>query len=68
MDGIVLGLWGSEQLANEAGVLSSKGDFSGASLAYNTRSEVEVDEVLEAAKKAGDRIVKPAQHAFWGGW
>ena len=37
-------------------------------LAYNTRSEAEVDEVLAAAEKAGGRIVKPAQRAFWGGW
>ena len=37
-------------------------------LAYNTRSDAEVDEVLAAAETAGGRIVKPAQRAFWGGW
>ena len=37
-------------------------------LAYNTRSDAEVDEVLAAAERAGGRIVKPAQRAFWGGW
>ena len=37
-------------------------------LAYNTRSEAEVDEVLAAAEKAGGNIVKPARRAFWGGW
>lgn len=68
MGGIVLGLWGREQLATDAGVASAKGAFSGVSLAYNTRSEAEVDEVLAKAEQAGGRVVKPAQRAFWGGW
>jgi predicted lactoylglutathione lyase len=38
-------------------------------LAYNTRSDAEVDDVLaEAETMAGGRIVKPAGRAFWGGW
>ena len=46
-----------------------RGDgFGGTALAYNTRSDAEVDEVLAAAEKAGGRIVKPAGRAFWGGW
>src|SRR5262245_53283113 len=68
MGGVILGLWPREQLANDAGVENSEPGFSGAALAYNTRSDVEVDEVLAAAEQAGGRIVKPAQRAFWGGW
>ena len=41
--------------------------FSGVALAYNTRSEAEVSYILERAEKAGGRIVKPAQRAFFGG-
>ena len=41
--------------------------FGGAALAYNTRSEDEVDEVLAAAEKAGGTIVQPAHQAFFGG-
>lgn len=37
-------------------------------LAYNTRSDAEVDAVLAEAERAGGRIVKQAGHAFWGGW
>ena len=37
-------------------------------LAYNTRTEAEVDEVLALAESAGGRIVKPSGRAFWGGW
>lgn len=42
-------------------------DFSGVALAYNTRSDPEVYAILEKAEKAGGRIVKPAQRAFFGG-
>ena len=31
-------------------------------------SKNEVDEVMELARKAGARIVKPGQDAFWGGY
>lgn len=37
-------------------------------LAYNTRTEAEVGEVLALAESSGGRIVKPAGRAFWGGW
>lgn len=65
---LVLGLWGRDQLAADAGVVAGKAGFSGVSLAYNTRTEAEVDEVLANAERAGGSIVKPAQRAFWGGW
>lgn len=68
MGGLVLGLWGREQLATDSGVGASKGGGTGVSLAYNTRSEIEVDEVLANAERAGGRIIKAAQRAFWGGW
>lgn len=68
MGGLVLGLWGREHLATDAGISSGRGGFSGVSLAYNTRTEAEVDEVLDKAERSGGRIVKPAQRAFWGGW
>lgn len=68
MGGLVLGLWGREHLSSDAGIAGGKGGFSGVSLAYNTRTEAEVDEILAAAERSGGHIVKPAQRAFWGGW
>jgi hypothetical protein len=44
------------------------GDTPRLALAYNTRTPAEVDQVLNEAKAAGGRIVKPAQEAFWGGY
>lgn len=39
----------------------------GVALAYNTRSEAEVGEILALADKAGGRVVKQAGRAVWGG-
>jgi catechol 2,3-dioxygenase-like lactoylglutathione lyase family enzyme len=73
MGGIILALWPRRDLAADAGLdglpAFEPGDRQPASaLAYNTRSDDEVGEVLAAAQKAGGTIVKKAQRAFWGGW
>jgi catechol 2,3-dioxygenase-like lactoylglutathione lyase family enzyme len=68
MGGILLALWPREKLAADAGVEDSRPGFSGMALAYNTRSDAEVGQMLARAESAGGRVVKPAQKAFWGGW
>jgi catechol 2,3-dioxygenase-like lactoylglutathione lyase family enzyme len=45
----------------------SKGGFGGITLAHNVRTKEEVPEVLALARRAGGKIVKPAQDVFWGG-
>jgi catechol 2,3-dioxygenase-like lactoylglutathione lyase family enzyme len=67
MGGIILGLFPRKDAEADAGVVFGAAP-SAVYLAYNTRSDAEVDEVLAAAEKAGGRVIKPAQHAFWGGW
>ena len=66
--GVVISLFPREELAKDANVENSKPGFSGVTLAYNVASEPEVDAVLNAAKAAGGKILKPAQRVFWGGW
>lgn len=66
--GVALSLFGREALAEDAKVENSKPGFSGAALAFNVAVEAEVERVLEAAKAAGGKILKPAERAFWGGW
>lgn len=68
LPGMVLGLFGRDSLAADAGVPTDGSCFSGVALAYNTRSRDEVDERLKEAEAAGGRIVKPAEEAFWGGY
>ncbi|WP_196599598.1 VOC family protein [Pectinatus frisingensis] len=43
-------------------------EFAGITLAYNVKSEAEVHEVMELAKKAGAVIAKEPQKVFWGGY
>lgn len=65
--GTMLALWPRERLVADAGVADGSG-FGGVALAYNTRSEAEVDAVVAQAEAAGAAILKPPQRAFWGGW
>jgi predicted CoA-binding protein/predicted lactoylglutathione lyase len=67
MGGSILALWPRAELAKDAGLLDDGSGFQGIALAYNTRSEEEVDEVLSAAEKAGGRVVQAAHLAFFGG-
>ena len=66
--GVVLGLYGRGPLAEDATVDDSPPGFSGVALAYNARSEVDVDAVLAEAVSAGAKLIKPAGKVFWGGY
>lgn len=46
---------------------STCGGFAGFTLAHNVASKEEVAQVLEQARAADAKILKPAQEAFWGG-
>ena len=63
-----LSLYPREELAKDAGVADRGPGFSGVALAHNVRSEEEVDTVLAEAERAGGKIVKAAERAFWGGY
>lgn len=65
--GMVLALWGRQQLAEDSGVTDG-GGWGGVTLAYNVRSPAEVDAVIEQARGAGARIARPGAETFWGGY
>lgn len=67
MGGAILALFRRKDAEADAGVNFAEG-VSRVYLAYNTRSDAEVDAVLAQAQRAGGKIVKPAGKAFWGGW
>lgn len=68
LGGMVLSLYSRLSLAEDATVAPEGTGFSGMTLAYNTRSKEEVDAVLQLVERLGERIVKPAQDVFWGGY
>jgi catechol 2,3-dioxygenase-like lactoylglutathione lyase family enzyme len=65
--GMVVALWGREQLAEDSGVEDS-GGWGGVTLAHNVRSPAEVDAVVEEARAAGAEIVREPAETFWGGY
>lgn len=67
MDGFVLGLFGWDALAEDAGVPSAEASYRGVALAYNVRTKEAVAEALEEARQAGAKVTKEAQDVFWGG-
>ena len=68
LNGIMLSLFPREELANDAGVSSKGSGFKPFSLAYNVRSEKEVDEIVADLKSKGVVVLKSPQKAFWGGY
>ena len=65
--GMIVALWGREQLTEDTAVQDS-GGWGGVTLAYNTRSPAEVDEVIAEAEGAGATIARPGAETFWGGY
>ena len=66
--GVALALYSRADLAQDAGVASEGEGFGGFTIAYNTRSKQEVEEVLQEVEAVGGRVIKPAAEAFWGGY
>ena len=65
--GMIVALWGRDQLAEDSGV-EDQGGFGGVTLAHNVRSPAEVDLVMEEARAAGATITREAAETFWGGY
>ena len=67
MPGMIVALWGSEELAHDSCVTDS-GGWGGITLAHNVRSPEEVDSVLAEADAAGATIGRRGAPTFWGGY
>lgn len=65
---VVLGLFGRDELQEDAKAYDVWAGDGGAAVAMNYASEAEVDAMMAAAEAAGARILKPAEKAFWGGY
>ena len=68
LNGSWLGLYGRNELAEDAQVPAGGSGFPGFTLAHNVTSEAEVDALLQEAAEAGAKLVKPGQKVFWGGY
>jgi predicted lactoylglutathione lyase len=65
--GMIVALWDRATLAQDSCV-SDSGGWGGITLAYNTRSQEEVDAVIAEAREAGATIGRDPAETFWGGY
>lgn len=68
LNGTWLGLFGTESLAEDAGVAPAGTGFRQVALAHNVASREEVAQVLAQARAAGAGITQPARETTWGGY
>lgn len=65
---MTLCLYPLDKLAEDARIEVTSQKYSNITLAYNVRSEKEVDEAIIEAVRAGGKLVKAAEEVFWGGY
>lgn len=68
LNGIVLSLYGLDDLAEDGNFGAPVAGFGGIVLAHNVADKAEVDRVLAAAQAAGGTLTQPARDTFWGGY
>jgi uncharacterized protein len=68
LNGIYLALFQRDELAGDAGVEAAGSGFKGFTMAYNTRNEQEVDDIIQSLREKGVTILKEPQKVFWGGY
>ncbi|MFB9861538.1 VOC family protein [Salinicoccus siamensis] len=70
MKGSKLALYPLDTLATETGAdaMDMTHGFNGITLAFNAKSEAEVDHILERAKKSGGIVTREASPTSWGGY
>ncbi|CAN5839478.1 VOC family protein [soil metagenome] len=67
--GVMLGFFDGAMFAEDMNAPKGSGAAPcGFTLAHNVQSEAEVDRILAAAAGAGAAILKPGQHASFGGY
>jgi uncharacterized protein len=66
--GLKLAVWPRDSIAHDTGIAPSKRSPTEFTIGHNVPTKEEVDSVMAQAKRAGARIVKPAQDTFWGGY
>ncbi len=68
MNGFILGIYPSDELAKDAGVSSSGEGFKRFTFSINYNSEAEVNEAFKTLGSRGVKIIKAPQKASWGGY
>lgn len=67
-DGLRLAVWPRSSIARDAKIPLQSPCATEFTIGRNVGSKTEVDAVMEPARRAGARIIKPAADTFWGGY
>ncbi len=65
LNGTHLALYDREELAKDVNVDPLGNGFRSFTMAYNTRSEKEVDDLIKNLRKQGVQVIKEPQKVFW---
>jgi predicted enzyme related to lactoylglutathione lyase len=68
MNGFILALYPSEELAKDAHIQNSGSGWKQFSFSINFYSTDEIDQEIHRLKNFGVKILKEPQTAFWGGY
>ena len=66
--GLKLAIWAQDDLAHDSGLAKTPNSPTSFSLGHNVTRREQVDEVMQRARQAGAKIVKPPQETFYGGY
>lgn len=66
--GLRLAIWNRKDLAHDANIPLTSSSPTEFTIGHNVGSKIEVDQVMDQAKRAGATITTPAHNTFWGGY
>ena len=68
LENLRIALWPRKSIAHHTRLPVSTTSPTEFMLAHNVNSKVDVDTVMDEARRAGAKIVDPAHDTFWGGY
>src|SRR5438309_11958528 len=66
--GLILAIWPRDDIAHDANISKTPNSPTEFTIGHNVSSRDEVHAVMEQVKRAGAKIIKPADKTFWGGY
>lgn len=66
--GLKLALWAQSDIAHDTGLPRQPVSPTAFTIGHNVMRREEVDQIMEAAERAGAEIVKAAEDTFYGGY
>ncbi|ETR75152.1 glyoxalase [Afipia sp. P52-10] len=66
--GLRLAIWAQDDIAHDSGLPKHPVSSTAFTIGHNVRHRQEVDETIDAARRAGAEIIKVPQATFYGGY